>query len=322
MEAAMYKWLTSFSLSVQPPRRVSLARRLAGGVPTARLRLLGRSLLLTACLGAAAPAMMAAAKAATPECPGHQDCGQHNMMIVGEQAIFLSHLPMFGNEHRFQVILEVAFDQDGTPLDNVYADDRRKHPSERMYTLEPHREAPFVLARLFNGDSETLMRSFPATVYRGHLERGGEPLEQLTDIEVTVQRVVYAEEIGLPADQPLPDGLDYIVFGGAPELFLAHRIAGPPNFDQLLGVKLSGHEFTEEDFARGISITVSDRENSPARRLRVGEIVAAQGHVAGTDAMRPVEVEVTTEYYFEESELDPDSSDPLGQTPLEEEAGF
>ena len=27
----------------------------------------------------------------------------------------------------------------------------------------------------------------------------------------------------------------------------------------------------------------------------------------------PVEVEVTTEYYFEESELDPNSSDPLGR---------
>ena len=191
-----------------------------------------------------------------------------------------------------------------------------------MYTLEPHREAPFVLARLFNGNSETLMRSFPGKVFRGHLERGGEPLEQLTDIEVTVQRVVYAEEIGPQADQPLSDGLDYIVFGAAPELFLAHRITQPPDFDQLLGVKLSGHELTEDDLARGVLITLRDRENSPAGRLRVGDTVAAQGHVAGTNVVMPVEVEVTNEYYFEESELDPHSSDPFGQTPLEGAAGF
>ncbi len=62
------------------------------------------------------------------------------MMIVGEQTIFLSHLPMFHSEHRFQVIVEAAFDQDGTPLDRMYADDRRKHPDVRMYTLVP-REA-------------------------------------------------------------------------------------------------------------------------------------------------------------------------------------
>ncbi len=122
--------------------------------------------------------------------------------------------------------------------------------------------------------------------------------------------------------RPCRTNCDYIVFGGEPELFLAHRIAQPPDFDQLLGVKLSGHEFTEEDFARGILITVRDRENSPARRLSMGETVSAQGHVAGTDVVMPVEVEVTTEYYFEESELDPHSSDPFGQTPLEEEAGF
>ena len=43
----------------------------------------------------------------------------HNMLVFGEQAVFLSHLPMFGapNEtktdfrspHRYQVILEAAF---------------------------------------------------------------------------------------------------------------------------------------------------------------------------------------------------------------------
>ena len=38
------------------------------------------------------------------------------MMVVGEQTIFLSHLPMFHSEHRFQVIVEAAFEQNGTSL--------------------------------------------------------------------------------------------------------------------------------------------------------------------------------------------------------------
>ena len=189
-----------------------------------------------------------------------------------------------------------------------------------MYTLVPREH--FVLSRLFSDNPETLLRSFPGRVFRGHFERDGTLLEPLANVEVVVRRVVYAEEIGLQAGPAGSNGLDYIVFGQASELFLAHRITQPPDFDQLLGVKLTGHEFTDDDFARGVLITVRDRENSPARRLRAGETVSAQGHVAGTDVVVPVEVEVTTEFYFEESELDPHSSDTFGQTPLEEEAGF
>jgi hypothetical protein len=158
----MYSLPKSFSLPLQPRRPVSVGMDAASEVRTARLRLLGTSLFLSACLGAAAPAMMATAKAATAECPGHQDCGQHNMMIVGEQAIFLSHLPMFHSEHRFQLIVEAAFEQNGTSLDWVYADDRRKHPDVRMYTLTP--QEAFVLSRLFSADDAALRRSFPGAV--------------------------------------------------------------------------------------------------------------------------------------------------------------
>ena len=316
----MYSLLKSFPLPLQPSRPVSVATDAVSEVPTARLRLLGTALLLSACLGVAAVMPISTPKAGSAECPGHLDCDQHNMMIVGEQTIFLSHLPMFHGAHRFQVIVEAGFDEDGTPLDRMYAEDRRKHPDVRMYTLVPREH--FVLSRLFSNDPETLLRSFPGRVFRGHFERDGTLLEPLANVEAVVHRVVYAEEIGLEVGPAGSDELDYILFGGEPELFLAHRITQPPDFDQLLGVKLSGHEFTDDDFARGVLITLRDRENSPARRLRMGETVSAQGRVAGTDIVMTVEVEVTTEYYFEESELDPQSLEPFGQTPLEEEAGF
>jgi hypothetical protein len=57
--------------------------------------------------------------------------GVHNQMMVGEQAIYLSHLPMFmfspqRHPHNFQVILEVTLSGSGDPQ-AIYADDRRKH---------------------------------------------------------------------------------------------------------------------------------------------------------------------------------------------------
>ncbi len=295
-----------------PPSRAPIA--MGGSLRTV--------VLLTVCLGTTGLMATSVARAASAGCPDggpmDPDCGQHNMMIVGDQTIFLSHLPMFHSEHRFQVIVEVAFDKDGISLDSVYADDRQKHPDVRMYTLEP--QELFVLSQLFRGDPETLRRAFPGTVFRGHLERGGTPLEQLTDVEVGVKRVVYATEIGPQAGPTRPDELDYILFGSDAELFLAHRITQPPDFDQLLGVTVSGHQFTEEELARGVAVRILDRPNSPAQRLRTGETTNAQGHVTGAHMFLPLEVNVSAEYYFEEGELKDDPK--FRPTPLEIEAGF
>ena len=35
--------------------------------------------------------------------------GLHGMLIVGEETIYVSHLPMWMRPHNFQVILEVTF---------------------------------------------------------------------------------------------------------------------------------------------------------------------------------------------------------------------
>ena len=250
--------------------------------------------------------------------PQDPDCAQHNMMMVGEQSVFASHLPMFESPHRFQVILEVNLTKDGGSRNGVYAEDRREHPDTRMYTLAP--SEIFVLSRLFNSDDKARRTSFRGTVFRGHLERGGMPIDPLTEVDVNVQRVVYAEEIGPPNGPDRADELGYIVFGRGPEMFLAHRITQPPDFEQLLSVKISGHAFTEDELNRGVLITVPDRPNEPARRLRPGETVGAKGHVTGAPVFLPLQVEVVAEPYFEEGELA--AKFTMKPTPLEIEAGF
>jgi hypothetical protein len=240
------------------------------------------------------------------------------MMMVGEQNVFLSHLPMFESEHRFQVILEVNLTKDGANRNGIYSQDRKEHPSTRMYTLEPL-EA-FVLSRLFKDDDKAPRSSFPGKVFRGHLERGGAPIDQLSNVQVNVQRVVYAEEIGPPNGPERANELEYIVFGRGPEMFLAHRITQPPDFDQLLSVKISGHTFTDDELNRGVRITVPDRQNEPARRLGPGETLNVKGHVTGAHAFLALQVEVVAEPYFEEGELANEfTTEP---TPLEIKAGF
>ncbi|MDB5481422.1 MAG: hypothetical protein JWO83_2475 [Caulobacteraceae bacterium] len=247
------------------------------------------------------------------------DCGQHNMMMVGEQAVFVSHLPMFNSEHRFQVIMEVELAKAGHNLDSVYADDRKAHLNIGMYTVTP--QEIFVLSRMFRGDEAARRTSFPGTVFRGHFERRGRTqLGPLTGVDVTAKRVVYAQEIGPPSGLSRSDALQYIVFGRGSEMFLAHRITQPPDFDQLLKVKMSGHDFTKDELDTGVLVTVPNRPNAAARRLRQGEVVGVTGHVTGAHMFLPVKVEVVGEPYFEEGEL---ASDPtFDPTPLEIGAGF
>src|SRR4051812_47668342 len=64
--------------------------------------------------------------------------GTHNMLVIGEGPVFLSHLPMFDalNEtktdytslHRYQVILEVTFTKDGRDVTDIYTKDRQHNP--------------------------------------------------------------------------------------------------------------------------------------------------------------------------------------------------
>ena len=70
---------------------------------------------------------------------------------------------MFDGEHRFQVIVEAAFDNYGTSLDSTYADDRQNHPAVKMYTLQPRLD--FALPQRPSGDRGH-DRVLSATVYR------------------------------------------------------------------------------------------------------------------------------------------------------------
>jgi hypothetical protein len=282
-----------------------------------------------AALGAACLLLAPASWAADdPDCPrpqppkfekrGNPDCGTHNMMLVGEETAYLSHLPMFHAEHRFQVILEATFEGGGESLDRVYIKDRKNHRETRMYTVEP--SDLFVLSRLF-AEPEASRTAFLGTVFHGHLERGGEPIKDLQKINVRVARIIYARELQPKANKS--DELHYILFGKGNELFLAHQITQAPDFDQIVGVTVDGHSFTENELQRGVTVRIPNRGNVPAQRLRKSERTEGEGHVTGAHQFLPLQLKVATEFYFEEGELraHPTKED-FKPTPLEAEAGF
>ena len=243
----------------------------------------------------------------------------HNMAVVGEHAIFLSHLPMFMPPHDAQVILEASFFKGGKNVDAVYAADRAANRTIRFYTLSPE---PFEVRELFQtAVSDPLRSRFTATVFRGHLEKGGTPVELLKNIEVRVKRVAHAHDF---TGTDRATTLTYVLFGAGQELFLAHRISAAPDFDQIVSVTATGALPSAEELQRGVTVEVPGRPNSPGSRLEVTQSVPARAHVTGAHQFLDVQVTVQAELYFEEGELSSAAmtGTMFDQTPEEKKAGF
>lgn len=237
----------------------------------------------------------------------------HNMLVIGEETVYLSHLPMFQEPgespmpHRYQAILEVAF-----PGQESYAKDRRAHQSTSIYTLNPEK---FVLPDLASSDKP--LASFNAnTIFRGHLERDNR-VTILENVKVKVNRVIHFRQFDPGAKAPA--SLEYLLFGKGKELFLAHWIAAPPDFDQVLSVTVAGDPFTDDELARGIPVAFPGK-NTVAERIKAKQQVQGEARLAGSPTPRKIDVRVDKELYFEEGELRmPPTFDT---TPEEKRAGF
>jgi len=263
--------------------------------------------------------------------------GGHNMLVFGERTVFLSHFPMFQQMaqdrtrfdtiHRFQVIMEASFEtSQGQDVTDRYRQARQQRPEVRMYSLQPEQ---FVLQRLFappGGGSP--LTAFRGLVFFNHLERSGAALvpglgSEQDPIVVRVRRVVHAREFR-PEDTS-PEELEYILFGKGDELFLAHLIATPADFDQVLPVVVADQRPSDEELNRGLRVRLDGRPNTASDRLReedrrVTARVRAASEPPGSDRERGIVIEPRREIYFEESEL---RTLPIfGQTSLEREAGF
>lgn len=252
----------------------------------------------------------------------------HNMMLVGTKTAFLSHLPMFVNEgvgpefdspHRFQVILEAKFTDGDRDLTEVYFNDRMKNPAVKMYTLNP---GLFVLSHV-DPKGSALKKFRGNALIRGHLERGGtsfignfESPAKEGAFDVNVVNVVHFREFDPKATKPVK--LEYLLFGKGSELFLAHLITKPNDFDQIISIK-TGETFTDEDLAKGIRLEFSDRGNTSKERLKEKVKAVGRLHIPGASP-QTIPVETVREFYFEEGELFlPPNFDA---TPEEKKAGF
>jgi hypothetical protein len=191
----------------------------------------------------------------------------HRWVVFGTDTVYLSHLSMFSMpEHAVQVIVEAEFaERDGSPS-SVYADDRRAHPKQKLYTLDP---AVFALPDILPSDGRPPRRTtLEADLYRNHVEQPKTKPEVIgSGLEVRIRNIVHARTYD--PDAPELPFLQYLLFGKGEETYLAHLITRPPDFDQIIRVKID-HDLPEERLAGALRLTVPKRANSLDDRIKKG----------------------------------------------------
>ena len=229
--------------------------------------------------------------------PGTEAPGFHGMLIVGQKTPYISHLPMFMPQHRYQGIWEVSFGESG---DAAYRAERaRPGAAGQIFTLAP--KDLFLLPEL-----TTTRTSFKADVFRGHFERPGHKLI-LEDATVTLKHQIHWHPFRTSHKRPEP--LTYLLFGQGDELFLAHWISVMPNYDQIVSVTPST---PLAEIPRGAQIILPDRRDGEA--LEAGESVSGTMIVnQGPEQpvlLQPINLKVVSVIYLEKGELEKGRLEP------------
>ena len=219
----------------------------------------------------------------------------HHMVVFGHESVFMSHLAMFSvPEHAYQVILEAELTGTGSDPQQIFQQDWAGHPKVAFYTFAPK---PFVLSDLLpTADQPPKATTFSGDLWRNHLEqKKTHPVEIASGVTVNVKNIVCGRRFDVSA--PPLSQLEYILFGRGQEVFLAHLITRPPDFDQLIQVTVTP-AFSDDDLSRGHIVTVDGRGNTEDQRIQPsGQASVAATVDTGTTSIS-MQIDPGTEFYF------------------------
>lgn len=189
--------------------------------------------------------------------------GFHEFELFGNETLYLSHYPMFGSIHSYQILLEVTVrGAAGSDVKKDYLALRKSNPSA-SYSVSPETSAGsdhyWVLP-----ETVKTGKSFQANL---HWQKGNShPAFIAHNVTVEIVKVIYFRFFH-PEDQT-PELLTYLLFGKDGERYIAHYIGSHPDFDQILSVSIDpASESALAGDGTAILVTIPGRSDKPPLRL-------------------------------------------------------
>ena len=216
---------------------------------------LGLALLCSGTASGQAPMTMA---------PNDQvPAGFHEFELFGNETLYLSHYPMFGSIHSYQVLLEVTVrGAAGSNVKMDYLALRKSNPSASFSASPETADAAdhyWVLPEMVKAG-----KSFQANL---HWQKGNaHPAFIAHNVTVEIVKVIHFR-LFRPEDQK-PQILTYLLFGKGHERYVAHYIGSHPDFDQILAVSMdpAGERASAGD-GTAIEVTIPGRSDKSSLRL-------------------------------------------------------
>jgi hypothetical protein len=181
----------------------------------------------------------------------------HGMFMFGTDAVFLSHMPMFGNpNHRYQVVLRVSLPPDAM---QSYRQQQAANP-KLVRNLINSDDDPFVLPEL----QSRKRTQFKADLYPDYTnDRGGATVGDpyLSEVVVQVEQVVHFHRFD--PTQPRPTHLRYLLFGTAGQAHLSHYMAQDPDFQHIVTLAMVPAKLTPDQLGASVLIDIPDKSSTP-----------------------------------------------------------
>jgi hypothetical protein len=214
------------------------------------------------------------------------------LLMLGEGPVYLALLPTPDEARDHQIVLETVLLKTGSDPTSIYAQDRHV-TDEKTYTLVTE---PLVIDDLIAPASSPTRTSFRAQLVRGLAGRGGQPF--LENVTVKVKRVVLARKIQVSSKTG--DHLQYFAFGDARQLYAAHVLQTPRDFDQVVAIRVTRGVMDEgqaERMRRGAVIELPEVANEIGQTLKEGATGA--GRVVLEQKRALVGFDVTNSIYLD-----------------------
>jgi len=217
--------------------------------------------------------------------------GFHEFEMFGDKSIFLSHYPMFGSIHSYQVLVEAVLKSSASDdPKQLYLAHKQKNPTAR-YSVSPESSSGepdyWVLPDVIQAG-----KSFRANIHYQSKENHLVYLARNVTVEVT--KVIYFR-LFEPTDKK-PDQLTYLLFGTDSETYMAHYIGSYPDFDQVLAVTIVSKNPPLSQNASPVTIAILGRDDSKQHRL-VEKDKKIVGQVDGKGS--EVEFDVVNQVHYE-----------------------
>ena len=226
--------------------------------------------------------------------------GTHNFLMLGTEKLYLCHLPMYHvSAHSFQTILEAEIER--TEMEK-YLKIKKENPDKPIILFN---ESEMVLEELAHSSS-----SFVAPIHFANIngDPDGDPIGQT---KVNITKILLSNKLNENSPD-YPKHLEYYLFGTNSDCYLSHYLSKAPNFEQELGISISG-TLLDNKVSHLIKISIPSVDEKNKQHI-TNDPLTQNEYIIETEKKEKFQISITNRYWINNTMLNPPPEEPPSHT--------